>query len=766
MSNLNINPLDYIPNHKYIRQFSSEEDFQTADENREFFECACIINNNTNTTEEQEYQPSIRETNGDNLVRFHYLNNDNIKYWAGLKIIWGYFGWEEHDFELNGETLKGGNFYKVKPMTILKIVPDLYQYQHLNNFLKNVNSVEVYEEQDFSTIKSASYLVNHNNVTIPRCYTELDSLTNIFDNLYIGEYLRFETDVININNISNINKFIISQDYIRKLLNTPKISIDKLENFNDDCLYYEAKYVTNKINNSSDSDVIINSFEAYINYNKLLNFNYYYHVYQNYKITDLTKNTIYNINSLHNGIGTINVKNNFIACDVSINTIININIKNKVNLTTSNSYNKNSIMIVNHYSINNTSLTINIDKLNIDFNIDEQENFLFLTKRNTIKNITINVNNLIITTKNGYWLNIANTSNNSSIITEGIKVYFKYLKVNADKFKFDTTYLSKVNDEINNIYVIFTSSSSNVAKTLNLIIDDDWKFNNDEFSFYHNYINNYTLELRTDKINTWNYTYINDVDNIQDRYNFNFDYYGNSLSEFTLNITNLLYDLILNIRNIDNLILNNNEDIIIANRININTSDVNRNVPNNNFIITYSLNISNYLYINLDCYTTNAKIYIDANNSKKLLYIKLNNPNDDYATFKLNNKNTDLSEIAIRIENPGSLRRINELDFSEFKLSRHNGYICANFSLQYDCYNLKLNKGYYNVDLYDRVEDIDFNIYHDTLLINYNSNFYNNSKQYNVLTIHRNFYNKFTDEEKEQLIASWKTINIRENVTE
>ena len=84
-------------------------------------------------------------------------------------------------------------------------------------------------------------------------------------------------------------------------------------------------------------------------------------------------------------------------------------------------------------------------------------------------------------------------------------------------------------------------------------------------------------------------------------------------------------------------------------------------------------------------------------------------------------------------------------------------------------YNILLGYGVYIITYNDLVDELDFDIVHSTCLANLtNPALGSNNKQddplkNNNLTLNRLLYNKFTDEEKEQLITCWKTINIREN---
>lgn len=157
---MNININDYIPTHKYIRLYEDEEDYNEDVNNHVIEECAYSLVNRNNNEIEQEYTPSTRTTNGDNLVKFNYFDKDKINIWAGLSIIWGYFGFQKTTYELDEEQLIGGNFTFIKPMTVVKEIPDGYTLQHINNFLRYAPTNSITEIQFFDTtnIKSASYV--------------------------------------------------------------------------------------------------------------------------------------------------------------------------------------------------------------------------------------------------------------------------------------------------------------------------------------------------------------------------------------------------------------------------------------------------------------------------------------------------------------------------------------------------------------------------------------------------------------------------------
>lgn len=185
---IDITTSDYIPEHKYIRFYDTETDYQNDVNNRKIEECAYSVVNQGNLVERLDYQPSHRTTNNDNLVRFEYRDKDDIRLWAGLKIIWGYFGWEQTEeyFNVGQRNIVGGRFYHLRPMVTVLTVPDLYIYNHLNGFLRNLEGIDHYEDLDFSTIYSASDLVkNISTCNIPKNYGNMSNLFEIPDSEYL-----------------------------------------------------------------------------------------------------------------------------------------------------------------------------------------------------------------------------------------------------------------------------------------------------------------------------------------------------------------------------------------------------------------------------------------------------------------------------------------------------------------------------------------------------------------------------------------------------
>ena len=124
--------------HKWIKIYDTEEQRLTEEENWQdnYEECCVSVDKNSlaGDSNKEEYQYSVRTTNNDNEKKGIYYNIETPHYWAGLEIIWGYFGWEYVDYEYNGQKLKGGNLFKKIECTTVKTIPDGLKLQHINNF--------------------------------------------------------------------------------------------------------------------------------------------------------------------------------------------------------------------------------------------------------------------------------------------------------------------------------------------------------------------------------------------------------------------------------------------------------------------------------------------------------------------------------------------------------------------------------------------------------------------------------------------------------
>lgn len=250
--------------HKYIRLYDTEAEYET---DKDTYEEVCYsIVKSIEATEDNysEYQYSTRTTNNDNEVKGKYWDMETPNIYAGLKIIWGYFGWTETTIELLEETLQGGNFYDTgKVMSVVKSIPDGDTLQHIDYFLyyltgPNSNSV-VKEIQTFDTdnIKSAM------NFTHP----------------YINNYYENPDIILNQliwNNILRANMYFISP-VGNLIMPNIKYFIASLNNFNfinSNSLEYLIIYYN--IINQISNDITIN---CNVNVNPLYSFNIYIRFY-------------------------------------------------------------------------------------------------------------------------------------------------------------------------------------------------------------------------------------------------------------------------------------------------------------------------------------------------------------------------------------------------------------------------------------------------------------------------------------------------------
>lgn len=251
--------------HKYINLYDTQEEYE-ADKSR-YEEVNYSIVKSPEATEDNysEYQYSTRTTNNDNEVMAKYWPIEQPNVYAGLEIIWGYFGWEWIDFEWNGEPLKGGNFYQVKPMTVVKSIPDGNRLQHINNFLYNLHNINEVEYFDTSNIKylyrifnlygrntTASQTFNCKINTFQNCEYVEEFISNTFysftsSSLYRYTLLSFPDNVINLPNVTTIKNFYISA-YADSIIpiNAPKLQ--RVEGFANKICKYSLPEITLNIN--------------------------------------------------------------------------------------------------------------------------------------------------------------------------------------------------------------------------------------------------------------------------------------------------------------------------------------------------------------------------------------------------------------------------------------------------------------------------------------------------------------------------------------
>lgn len=137
--------------------------------------------------------------------------NGNIRKTFFLEIVWGYSGWEWRDYErVIGvdpeteepiiETIKGGNFYKIKEITTIPHIIDGYRLYHINDFLNSQDKVTVVEYFDTSNI-----------IAVNRAFKRLDlkhnlnTITPLLLKVYQFPNVEEANDVFFNNKISVIN---------------------------------------------------------------------------------------------------------------------------------------------------------------------------------------------------------------------------------------------------------------------------------------------------------------------------------------------------------------------------------------------------------------------------------------------------------------------------------------------------------------------------------------------------------------------------------
>ena len=137
--------------------------------------------------------------------------NGNIRKTFFLEIVWGYSGWEWHDYvRVIGtdpetgdditETLKGGNLYKIKEIETVPHIIDGYRLYHVNDFLNSQDKVTVVEEFDTSNL-----------VAVNRAFKRLElkhglnTITPLLLKVYRFPNVEEANDVFYNNKISVIN---------------------------------------------------------------------------------------------------------------------------------------------------------------------------------------------------------------------------------------------------------------------------------------------------------------------------------------------------------------------------------------------------------------------------------------------------------------------------------------------------------------------------------------------------------------------------------
>lgn len=151
----NIQNLNIMFPHKYIKLYNTQDDWQQALDNHELEEVAVAAILESRDTTPDKYQYSIRTTNKDNERLGPYNALDPINYFGGLEIIWGYWGWKWKDITYNGETLHGGHFDNIKDTTAYPAIMDGYRLQHIDGLTISTPRVTEVGYFDASNVVSA-----------------------------------------------------------------------------------------------------------------------------------------------------------------------------------------------------------------------------------------------------------------------------------------------------------------------------------------------------------------------------------------------------------------------------------------------------------------------------------------------------------------------------------------------------------------------------------------------------------------------------------
>lgn len=177
--------------HKYIRLATSEELYQEMLDNRELEEAAVVAVTDDRVELPDRYKFSVRTTNNDDKVEGSYNAIDPIHTFGGLELIWGYFGWAWSDITFNGNTLKGGNFIKLKDTKNYPRIYDGYRLQHINNLcdifptLAATSNIVTVGYFDNSEIVSADYAFRRTVARIDQgdnVWPKLESAVDMFSN--------------------------------------------------------------------------------------------------------------------------------------------------------------------------------------------------------------------------------------------------------------------------------------------------------------------------------------------------------------------------------------------------------------------------------------------------------------------------------------------------------------------------------------------------------------------------------------------------------
>ena len=645
MLNINLPVLQ----HQYIRLYNTEEEYNTDNTRPQEICYSDIKDNNITEDDAKEYQYSIRTTNNDNLIKGKYYDTDDIRIDAGLEIIWGYFGWQWTDFELNGEILKGGNFVQSRLMNTVKYITDSNRLQHINNFLKYVPNVKKIEEFDISTIKSASYLCNIEDrimaFTVPSFLFNLNNIINTNDTLFYfnssNVNIICEAETLQLHNIVILNHPIFNVEN-SSIKGITKIEFGKLTNWINEINYVLLPCTKNIINKQLTSGIE----KAIVN---------------NTDIISGIENVVFNYDN----------DDNVIKYPIYANSIINIKPINFID----NKWNGYFNFI---YSTGDC-------ELNIDLSVPLYTYMYFLyCYNNIIGNIYIAVKNI--------------TSENKSYV-KSQKFYLIYtLNNNIDNSIIQKFDIGEQNDNNRN-YLNYNSDNlfefENSYPTLYITST----FNNFLFNFTKVSIDLYIKYINTSVINLYYKNGVNNNINIDITIEAN----NQDINSNTINFVN--QDFLYNTFTLNCPHLNNNEPLYVyANYITL------RNFSND-------IIIKNGISANI--YTNSNNVTIDYN------LINGSSINNNVKNIILGENCTYLWYLEITILNIENITIINTVGYYALEIDKIT--------------DITKKDIFYNM-IYTKCNDISKTLYINSVL-----------------------YNSYTDEERNNIISKWESINVITN---
>ena len=617
MLNINLPVLQ----HQYIRLYNTEEEYNNDKTRPQEICYSDIKDNNVTEDDAKEYQYSIRTTNNDNLIKGKYYDTDDIRLDAGLEIIWGYFGWQWTDFELNGEILKGGNFVQSRVMNTVKYIVDSNRLQHINDFLKYVPNVKKIEEFDISTIKSASYLCNITDrtmaFTVPAFLFNLNNIINTNDTLFYfnssNNNIICEAETLQLHNIVVLNYPIFNAGN-SNIKGITKIEFGKLTNWINEINYVLlpcAKNIIDKQLTSGIEKAIVNNTDiisgienVVFNYNNdddVIKYPIYANSITNIKPINFIDNKWNGYFYFQTGTGDCELNIDlsvplhtyiyFLYCYTNIIGNIYIAVKN---ITPENkSHIKSQKFYLIYKSDNNIDAGI-IQKFDIGEQNDDNKTYLNYNSDNLFEFENSYPTLYITSTFNNFLFNFTKAS---------IDLYIKYINTSV----INLYYKNGVNNNINIDITIETNNQDINSNTINFV-NQDFLYNTFTLNCLH-LNNNELLYVYANYITLRNFS-----NDIIIKSGLTANIYTNS-NNVTIDY-NLINGASIN-NNVKNIILGENCTYLWSLEITV------LNIEN--IIIT---NTTRYYALEIDKITDITKkdifynmIYTKCNNTSKILYI-------------------------------------------------------------------------------------------------------------------------------------------------